>query len=194
MTAIRTFGLFLAAAVLAAPAVQIRELRRPQRRRSRFAVHGARTLCARPLRRRTLRRSPGLRPRSLCSDAGLRRLSVMRVHAADVRRSGGRAAPGDGRAGRIDDAADAGLADALPAFRAERQSAARSGAARDLRSGQFDDRPLQSVGSQHAFHVCAVEHSAIRVGQFSNMELVAGAIRRPAAQLVGPRNAALVPE
>ena len=60
-------------------------------------------------------------------------------------------------------------------------------AARDVRSGQFDDGPLQSMGSEHAFHVCAVEHAAIGVGQCADMELVAGAIRRPAAQLVGPR-------
>ena len=194
MTAIRTFGLIFAAAVLAAPAARSASFGDLSGGDPGSQFMGPGPYAPGPYAAGPYGAPPGLRPGSLCSDAGLRRLSELRVHAADVGRTGGRAAPGAGRARRIDDAADAGLAEALPAFHAQRRSAARSTAACDLRSGQFDDRPLQSLGSQHAFHVCAVEHSAIGVGQFADMELVAGAIRRPAAQLVGPRNAAQVPE
>ena len=75
MTAIRTFGLISRRRRPCRAGRAFGELRRPQRRRLRFAVHGAWTLCAGPLRRRALWRSPGLRPGSLCSDPGLRRLS-----------------------------------------------------------------------------------------------------------------------
>ncbi len=74
-----------------------------------------------------------------------------------------------------------------PAVRARSQPAAWAASGLELRAGQFNNRSVQFRGSEHAFHVRALEHSAFGMDQCTNMELVARTRRRSAALLVGPR-------
>ena len=186
MTAIRTFGLTSRRRRFRRDRGACGEFRGSERRRPGLAIHGTRPYVAGPYAPGPYAAGPTAPARMApapIADAGLRGLPELRIRAASVRRTGGRAAAGAGRAGRYDDAADARLADALLPF----------GPNGDLPHGELQLETFGQVnsttdlsipGSEHALHVCSLEYPAVGVGQCADMELVAGANRRLVAQTV----------
>ena len=92
MTAIRTFGLIFAAAVLAAPAAHSASFGDLSGGDRSSQVMGPGMYAPGPYAVGPYGAPPVIWPRSLRSDAALRRLPGLRIRAAGVRRTGGRVA------------------------------------------------------------------------------------------------------